>query len=54
MFVNELCLACQQAKLTHYEILEYRCREYHTGDINSQEDNNKEDEHGPGSLIHGM
>jgi hypothetical protein len=51
---NELCSAIQQAKLTCYNILESYCLEYHTGDVNSQEDNNKEDEHGPGSLIHGI
>jgi hypothetical protein len=51
---NELCSPSQQAKLTYYNILESYCREYSTGDVNSQEDNNKEDEHGSGSLIHGM
>jgi hypothetical protein len=51
---NELCSASQQAKLTCYIILESYCREYSTGDVNSQEDKNKEDEHGSGSLTHGM
>jgi hypothetical protein len=29
-------------------------REYSTGDVNTQEDDNKEDKHGSGSLIHGI
>jgi hypothetical protein len=51
---NELCSASQQVKLTKYDMLECDGREYSTGDVNTQEDNNKEDKHGSGSLIHGM
>jgi hypothetical protein len=35
-------------------MLEYCCREYSTGNVDSQEDNDKEDEHDSRSLMHGI
>jgi hypothetical protein len=51
---NELCSSNQQAKLTHYNIPEYYCGNYCTGDVNSQEDNDKEGKHDSRSLKYGM
>jgi hypothetical protein len=51
---NELYSASQQVKLTRYNILDSYYREYHTGDVDSQKNDNKEDKHGSGSLIHSM
>jgi hypothetical protein len=52
---NELCSSDQQAKLTCYRVVhECNCGDYPTGDVNSQEDNNKEDEHVSRTLVHGM
>jgi len=51
---NELCSSGQQVKLTRCSLIECYCGDYSAGDVNSQEDNNKEDKHASRSLIHGM
>jgi len=51
---NKLCSWNRQLKLTSYNIVESSYCHYSAGNINDQEDDNKEDKHHSRSLIHGM
>jgi hypothetical protein len=51
---NQLFSSSQQVKLTRHNMLKCYCSEYSAGDVYNQGDNDKEDQHGSGSLIHGM
>jgi hypothetical protein len=52
VFSSELRSSNHQVKLTRYNTFEYCCRNYFAGNVDSQEDNDKEDKHTSRSLIH--